>query len=312
MPTRTISFINDPDIKYINLFLPRRLWQVPSSALTTVTLTDDQMINVFNRMLLNIGSLITWDPDRGELRGKITESFDYLIRSTDYSIRQLSEIRRYLFNWIETAERGKDKVLVVDLANLYFAYKTSYERRGATSSYDVIMQDIYAILEQIIREYKCDRIILSIQNHNINKPNFYTILIDALLTKFSSENILIITAHNRSSSDDLHTVLCIEILHNLRIPYIVVTGDHFNDYKLITRHLTTRYLTPIMSIPDVNAKVLDPYVGLGLRTASGTKKNKKSLYKHSKKVKPLHKKHKTTIKTHRKYKRSKTYTKKVN
>jgi hypothetical protein len=67
-----------------------------------------------------------------------------------------------------------------------------------------------------------------------------------------------------------------------------------------------------MSIPDVKARVIDPYVGLGLRNASGTKKNKKSLYKHSKKIKPLHKKHKTTIKTHRKYKRSKTYTKKVN
>jgi hypothetical protein len=332
-PTRGPSLVAEPPDRLTNAFLSRDLQQIPFPELINTQLTYDAMIIALNEMLRKANSNIRWSPDKAVLAEKIAKSPDYLIRTTDYFFTQVQEIRYVLYNWIT---RDKEKiVIVVDLANVAFAVQKKFPLYSVRQ----VLNEIYDMLLHIKSSRNYKRIILSVQNHYLNKPDF-NVFLDALVKLVGVANLFVINAHNRASSDDLNCVLCIEILHNAYMQYIFFTGDKLQDYKLSESIARREWREgkegsaqrerrerreqrqgkegiAILTIPDIGDKIIDPYSMLGVRqpTRGGTKKNKKSLLnkysrkiKHfkkvktlHKKVKSLHKKRKTTIKAHRKY-----------
>lgn len=306
-PKRTMSLVGEPDVRHVHKFLSRELHSIPRAGLTDTTLTLESMITALNEMLQKAGSRIIWDPEKAVLEEKIAKSPDYLIRSTDYFFTQLQEIRRTLYTWITTDKRKT--VLVVDLANAAFAV----QKKNPSYSVKQVLVEIYNMLVSIKRHRNYERIILSVQNHYLNKKFEFNEFLDYLDRLVDPYNIFVINAHNRASSDDLNCVLCIEILHNENMQYIFLTGDKLRDYKLLKTDGSSR---SILTIPDIANKIIDPYSMPGLRrTSGGTKKNKKSLLnkytrkiKNFKKVRSSHKKRKTTIKA---YKKHRTYKKRT-
>lgn len=290
--------------------------------INTGTHTFLELVTALNAMLRNGKSNIEWDPDQEEIKIKSdgSPSKDYLIRSTDYNYGDLLKLRDEIKAWIQIKEGMIDrtmKVLVVDVANSVSAIK---EAKGGERP----LEELYTMLNRISSENGCNVIILCIQNHYIGKPKYRDFI--RYLRGIFGNNIFIIAAHNRSSSDDLNGVLTIEILRDLYIKYNFLTGDYLMDYRLRLRDGT---LVPIMLIPEIAENVIDPKVWLGsktpaqritelsnhhakffLSTSGGTNKNKYTRkIKNSKKVKTLHKKRNTSKKVVKKY--NKNYKKKT-
>ena len=323
---RTPSLLTYPPASQRSMYAS--LMYDPRKINTTGTHTFLELVTALNEMLRNGESNIEWVPDKEEIRRKSdgSPSKDYLIRSTDYSFEDLLKLRNEIRTWIKTKRRTiyhTIKVLVVDVANSVFAI---IEAKGRERPLEIL----YTMLNRISHEYGCNVIILCIQNHYIGKPKYKDFIRD--LQRIFRNNIFIITAHNRASSDDLNGVLTIEILRDLYIDYKFLTGDYLMDYLLED--------LPIMFIPEIAENVIDPKVLLGKktteqrntelekhfrkfeerrererqererRTRGGTNKNKYTRkIKNSKKVKTLHKKRNTSKKVLKKY--NKNYKKKT-
>ena len=293
--------------------------------INTGTHTFHELVTALNAMLKNGKSNIEWVPDEKEIKIKSdgSPSKDYLIRSTDYNYWDLLKLRDEIKAWIQIKKGmiGRTmKVLVVDVANSVSAIKEAIGRERP-------LDELYTMLNRISSENGCNVIILCIQNHYIGKPKYRDFI--RYLRGIFGNNIFIITAHNRSSSDDLNGVLTIEILRDLYIEYNFLTGDYLMDYRLRLRDGT---LVPIMLIREIDENVIDPKVLLGKktteqrntdlenhfrkfeererRTRGGTNKNNYTRkIKNSKKVKTLHKKRNTSKKVLKKY--NKNYKKKT-
>ena len=293
--------------------------------INTGTHTFHELVTALNAMLKNGKSNIEWVPDEKEIKIKSdgSPSKDYLIRSTDYNYWDLLKLRDEIKAWIQIKKGmiGRTmKVLVVDVANSVSAIKEAIGRERP-------LDELYTMLNRISSENGCNVIILCIQNHYIGKPKYRDFI--RYLRGIFGNKIFIITAHNRSSSDDLNGVLTIEILRDLYIEYNFLTGDYLMDYRLRLRDGT---LVPIMLIREIDENVIDPKVLLGKktteqrntdlenhfrkfeererRTRGGTNKNNYTRkIKNSKKVKTLHKKRNTSKKVLKKY--NKNYKKKT-
>ena len=311
---RTPSLLTYPPASQRHMYASRM--SDPAKISTTGTHTFLELVTALNAMLRNGESNIEWVPDEEEIKRKSDGSIskDYLIRSTDYNYEDLLNLRNEIRTWIKTKIRTiyhTIKVLVVDVANSVFAI---IEAKGRERPLEIL----YTMLDRIRSENGCNVIILCIQNHYIGKPKYRDFIRD--LQHIFGNNIFIIAAHNRASSDDLNGVLTIEILRDLYVEYKFLTGDYLMDYLLED--------FPIMFIPEIAENVIDPKVLLRRKTPQerarqlavhfdnfiarrererrqrrergtrgGTNKNKYTRkIKNSKKVKTLHKKRNTSKK----------------
>ena len=217
--------------------------------------TFTQLVAAMNGMLEHGNSKIKWFPDKEVIKRKSDASptKDYLFRSTDYEYDQILKLRNDIIDWIESRELSIEymNVLVVDVANAVFAIQEKYPSLSNKKQ----LNELHNMLQDIQYRHGCNVIILSIQNHYIEKPEYYDFI--SKLQRIFGINIFIITAHNRASSDDLNGVLTIEILRDLYIDYKFLTGDYLMDYLLED--------LPIMFIPEIDKNVIDPKVWLGIK-----------------------------------------------
>lgn len=293
--------------------------------------TFTQLVAAMNGMLEHGNSKIKWFPDKEVIKRKSDASptKDYLFRSTDYEYDQILKLRNDIIDWIESRELSIEYMngLVVDVANAVFAIQEKYPSLSNKKQ----LNELHNMLQDIQYRHGCNVIILSIQNHYIEKPEYYDFI--SKLQRIFGINIFIITAHNRASSDDLNGVLTMEILRARNIKYKFLTGDYLMDYLLDD--------LPIMFIPEIAENVIDPKVWLRSKprserdselaahfvnfiarrererrqrrergTRGGTNKNNYTRkIKNSKKVKTLHKKRNTSKKVLKKY--NKNYKKKT-
>lgn len=217
-----------------HMVLPVRLIPQATFQTETSTLSDEESLLLFASMLKKVGIRTTWRPSIEELENKKNKEHSYLARSIEFTEDKLSGIKDYITNWITNS--AVDKLLVVDFMNLFGFIKNILGITEKKKIYNIIE----LMLKNLIHSDGFNRIIICVQNNQLEKPEFIELLsnLEQFLQFLGSRpnSILVLPAINRSSMDDFFVILCSEILEGIkeradRAGYLA--DDQYLDY--ITR-----------------------------------------------------------------------------
>jgi hypothetical protein len=241
---RRPSVMGPIDANIAHMVLPRDLISQPSYETQTNQLTTAEQLDGHDYMLDSAGIQPKWNPSIRDLSEKLRKEPTYVSRSTNYTIQQLIDIKNYIRNWINSRVFSKIyfKILVVDFMNLYYFLKHDKH----ISDYSKIYNIIEFMLRNLMNYDGYNRIIICVQNNQIDEPGFIELLL-RLYTFLGSraKSVLVLPAINRGTMDDFFVMLSNQILE--QTGHAKGSGFFVNDnYKDFTRHLW--YKIPITTI----------------------------------------------------------------
>lgn len=281
-------------------------------------------ISIINDFLSK--SNLYWNVTFNTIREKLLNNREYL-GNTLYGIWRLADAANLaMFSSLKRKEDKEDSnTLIIDYSNFKFGLG-----RCDPKVYpgDPIAEQIDNwIIEKM---GPCDRIIISIQQNDIPRPEFLEFRMK-LKDTFGHQNIIIIVGSDASSYDDFNIAYIVTKLLPLSKKYII-SDDKFNDICKLEKNIDG---TPRKSFIFIRPTTTDKIIMVNVKDfcgkydtyrsppstfsrpafkifarRGGTNKNKYTRkIKNSKKVKTLHKKRNTSKKVVKKY--NKNYKKKT-
>jgi len=243
---RRPSVMGPIDVNIAHMVLPSYLISQPSYETQTSQLTTAEHLTGLDYMLDSAGIQSKWNPSIRDLQIKLRKEPTYVGRSTNFTEDQLMKITNYIRNWINSSvfSRAKIyvKILVVDFMNLYYFLK----KNKNISDYWKIYNIIEFMFRNLMNSDGYNRIIICVQNNQIDEPGFIELLL-RLYTFLGSraDSVLVLPAINKGTMDDFFVMLSHELLE--QTGHANGSGFFANDnYTDFTSQI--RYKIPIVTI----------------------------------------------------------------